>query len=79
MNAWEENFARYEQLKSGETAKMTVEKGLKGMLIRVGMMGGVYLSGNHMRISRRSELECIKKDYIHALGIMERMWKSDDC
>ncbi len=79
MNAWEENFARYEQLKSKDAAKMTVEKGLKGMLIRVGMMGGVYLSGNHMRISRRSELECIKKDYIHALGIMERMWKSDDC
>lgn len=79
MRAWEENFDRYEQLKSEKTVKMIAEKGLKGMLIRVGMMGGVYLTGNHMRISRRSDLECIKHDYNHALETLQMMQKSDDC
>ena len=67
ISAWKENFARYSELKAENDRKNVVETGRLRMVIRTGYMEGVYLRGNHMRVTREEQLEQIVKDYESAL------------
>ena len=67
MAAWEHNFARYEELMDGEKGRSVAETGELRMVIRSGYMNGVYIRGNHLRISRRDQMEQLLKDYRYAL------------
>ncbi len=67
ISAWKENFARYSELKAENNRKNVVETGRLRMVIRTGYMEGVYLRGNHMRVTTEEQLEQIVKDYESAL------------
>lgn len=68
IKAWQSNFARLEKLRRLGDRKPVTEKGECGMLIRSGFMDGVYLRGNHMRISSAQALEAVIRDYEYALS-----------
>ena len=71
ISAWKENFARYNELKVENNRKNVVETGRLRMVIRTGYMEGVYLRGNHMRVTREKQLEQIVKDYESALDTQD--------
>lgn len=71
ISAWKENFARYSELKAENDRKNVVETGRLRMVIRTGYMEGVYLRGNHMRVTREEQLEQIVKDYESALDTQD--------
>lgn len=64
--AWKRNFHRLEELKAQKDKRPLAESGECGMLIRAGLMEGVYLRRNHMRIATRQALERVVRDYEYA-------------
>lgn len=71
LAAWQENFERLESLRNESRGinRKTVkaEVGVCGMMIRTGIGTGVYLQGNHMRITTREQLAQVIEDYEYAL------------
>lgn len=68
MEAWIANYERYESLGGGcGKEPVKAETGKCGMLIRTGFGQGVYLQGNHMRISTRKQLEQVVEDYKYVM------------
>ncbi len=81
ITAWTDNFERYRALKDSGVRRNSVETGAKGMVIRNGAMGGVYLKGMHMRIVNQAQLDQIISDYRHAVAVQKELSEnnSDGC
>lgn len=73
INAWEENFKRYTELKElTPHGKTLVKSGAKFMRIHVNdEYDGVCLCGNHLRVNTTNELARIIKEYNYAMRVAD--------
>ena len=63
IKALKENWNIYEEIKRDPDRQLVSRFGNKGMLIRNGVMGGLYMKPGHFRIAEEEQLAQLISDY----------------
>ncbi len=63
IEALQDNWNEYMNIRKNSGKQLVNTVGSRGMLIRNGVMGGVYLKPGHMRISTEEQLGQVVADY----------------